>query len=306
MDQPPSNIQDIYRTQGWNNPADINADIAAGGWRSKVGVSGGSSNNNIDLNAPIAAAQAMRGTSADLLASQNTENTNFLNKFTNTINNQGTTQALADKISGELGLPALRQNANTLNTTFANLPSTYRDATKGYNVNANQLARIIGQKGYELGPAMTTANNALGTAENVLNQQLGYAQNDWQRQLLPLNSEQAMLADRQARETSLYTQDNQNELNALLTKVSNGIALSNAEKDRAQALSIAESGYANELAKITAGQKYIPVMNLGAINTQSGQFITPTSGNSTPQTMVGSDGRTYYNVNGAWATTPNG
>uniref|UniRef100_A0A6M3KU32 Uncharacterized protein n=1 Tax=viral metagenome TaxID=1070528 RepID=A0A6M3KU32_9ZZZZ len=36
MDQPPANIVDLYKAQGWNNEASIKADIAAGGWKSKV------------------------------------------------------------------------------------------------------------------------------------------------------------------------------------------------------------------------------------------------------------------------------
>lgn len=38
---PPSNIVDIYRSQGWNDLASINADIANGGWVSKVQSGGG-------------------------------------------------------------------------------------------------------------------------------------------------------------------------------------------------------------------------------------------------------------------------
>lgn len=38
---PPPNIIDIYRSQGWNDMAAIQADIAAGHWREKVGSGGG-------------------------------------------------------------------------------------------------------------------------------------------------------------------------------------------------------------------------------------------------------------------------
>lgn len=42
--QPPANIVDIYKSQGWNDQASIDADIKAGGWQSKVpkGTGGGS------------------------------------------------------------------------------------------------------------------------------------------------------------------------------------------------------------------------------------------------------------------------
>lgn len=50
---PPSNIVDIYKSQGWNDTAAINADIAAGGWQGKVPAGGGGgSSGGLNLPAP--------------------------------------------------------------------------------------------------------------------------------------------------------------------------------------------------------------------------------------------------------------
>src|SRR3990167_4187713 len=52
---PPSNIVDIYKSQGWNDTAAINADIAAGGWQGKVPAGGGGgSSGGLNLPTPPA------------------------------------------------------------------------------------------------------------------------------------------------------------------------------------------------------------------------------------------------------------
>lgn len=235
---------------------------------------------DINLNEPVDAAKAMRANSANLLTGQDTRTNNFLNKFTDVINSQGTTSALADRIGNEIGLPTLRANSQSLNNTLFQLPQTYSAATRGFDVNANQLSRIIGQKQSEIAPAAALAQSNTQNAENTLNTRLGYAKDDWNRQLLPLNSEQNFLTDRMARETSLYTQDNQNELNAIIQKVQNGITLSEGEKNRAQQLAIAEKGYENALKVATSNNqpaKTSPFMTVGEgssiFNTSTGQQV---------------------------------
>lgn len=49
---PPSNIKDIYKQQGWNDDASIQADINAGGWKSKVPNSSSNSNSFGNYNIP--------------------------------------------------------------------------------------------------------------------------------------------------------------------------------------------------------------------------------------------------------------
>lgn len=233
---------------------------------------------NPDLNQLTNVTATQRANTQNLLGLQQGQNTDFLNRYKGLLGSQETTAQTANRLGQENNLPQLKQNANTLNTTMSNIPYTYRDATKGFDVNQNQLDRIIGQKSSELAPTLTSANNALNTAQNTVNTQLGYTQEDKNRALIPYQSEQQMMADQQARQTSLYSQDNQNELNALITKINTGVQLSEAEKNRAQQLAIAEKGYQNALDVARQQTKYLPVMNMGAINTETGGFITPTSG----------------------------
>lgn len=212
-----------------------------------------------DLNAPVDAANRQRAATGTLLANQDLKTEGFLGKFSNLINSQGTTEALAGRIGEELNLPTLSKNAFNLQQQMYELPSTYSAATRGFDVNNNQLQRIIGQKSSELGPVAQRATDQAQFAQGQLATRLGYAQNDWNRQLLPLNSEQDFLTDRMARETNLYSQDNQNELNALIQKGN----WTQAEKDRAQQLAIAEKGYANslEVAKINNQPKPFALNN---------------------------------------------
>lgn len=236
--------------------------------------------DTVDLNAPVTAAQAQKGQLDTLYANQDAQTNAYLKSYSDLINSQGTSQALADKIGSELNLPTLRSNANMLNTTMSNLPSTYSAATRGYDVNSNQLSRIITQKSSELAPAQTTANNALSTAENNLSTRLGYAQSDWARQLEPLKEQGTLLSEKLARESTGYTTQMSNELNALISKMNAGVTLSEGEKNRANELAIAEKGYQNalDIAKLKTTDTTSPYVSLGEgstlYNTSTGQTYT--------------------------------
>lgn len=200
-----------------------------------------------NLNEGVNTVAGQKIANAKFLEGQNTLTSDFLTKFGNTITGQGTTADAAERIGGELGLPQLRQNAFNLNQSLIDLPGLHTSANRGFDVNANQLGRIINEKTSQIAPLAQRATAQAQFAEGELGTRLGYLQNDWNRQLLPLTTEKDFLTDRMARETSMYTQDNQNELNAIMDKIKNGITISEAEKARAHALSLAEKGYENAL-----------------------------------------------------------
>ena len=201
----------------------------------------------VDLNAGVNTVTAQRAANAKFLEGQNTLTSDFLTKFGNVITGQGTTQAAAERIGGELGLPQLRQNAFNLQQSLIDIPSLNTAASRGFDVNANQLGRIIATKQAELSPLAQRATAQSQFAEQELGTRLGYLQNDWNRQLLPLTTEKDFLTDRFAREASMYTQDNQNELSAILDKIKNGVTISENERQRAHDLSVAEKNYENQL-----------------------------------------------------------
>ena len=229
---------------GWGS-TEAEADFRATGGAGK-GIQGGSA-GGVDLNQLTNLTTQQRAGTQGFLAGQNLTTADYLKRYSDFIQGQEGATAMAGRIGTELGIPTLQANATMLRNTLTNLPGTYNKATTGYDVNANQLARIIGQKSGELAPAVQTAETSLAGAQNTLGQRMGYEQTDQAKALLPYQTEKDLLSDRLARETTLYSQGNQRELDALITKIQSGIQISEGERNRAQQLSIAEKGYQNQL-----------------------------------------------------------
>lgn len=249
--------------------------------------------NPVDINAPVAQAQSNRQAITDLFGSQRNEATDFLTRYKGALAGQPTTAGLAGRIGDELNLGAKRQAANTITNTVNNLPYTYGAATRGYDVNSNQLSRIVGQKTSELTPAMNTANSAVASAEKSLDTRLGYELADRDRELLPYQTEQQMLSERNARETTGYSQAFQGELDAIIQKMQAGITLSEGEKNRAQALALAEKQYkqALDVAKANQSSSRDPYVTLGEgqtlFNTSTGQPVYQTGKTYAPSSGGG-------------------
>lgn len=181
--------------------------------------------------------QDQRGLSAD-----------FLNRFKGAVAGQETLPNMATRIGGELGLPQLQANSQSLNNTLFNLPSTYGAATRGFDVNANQLARIIGQKQSELAPAAALASQNTLNAQDQVTKMLGYGVQQQQKELLPYQTESSMLSEQQAREFSGFTADKQNQLTSILSDIANKRAVSAAQLAYANQLALAKLGYDSALA----------------------------------------------------------
>lgn len=221
-----------------------------------------------NLNEAVDTARAGKAQTQGFLQGQQGQTSDFTNRFSSFVNTLPTTSQLANQFSGELNLPTLRSNAGQIQNTLSNLPSTYSSAVRGTDVNANQLQRIIAQKQAELAPAATTANLALSNAENQLGQRIGYAQADRSLQLMPYQSEQSLMSDRLARETTLFSQDKENELNSIQQKVQNGITLSEGEKQRAQQLLLTEKQYQSQKEQ----NRYMNVGAGGLYDTQTNAY----------------------------------
>lgn len=249
------------------NPADRNGmALAAGytGWddyNDQQGRMGGGSSSGFDLNAGVNKAAANRSDLTSLFGTQRGEDADYLARYRAAIAAMPSTASLAKSIGGELGIDALRGNAQNLNNTLFQIPGTYTKATTGFGVNANQLSRIIGTKQTELAPSAALAAQNAQAAEGNLNTRLGYEKADQERALLPFEKESSMLETRHAREATGYTTAMQGELDAIIAKMNAGVTLSEGEKNRANQLSIAEKGYSNqlELAKLQNKNNYMTV-----------------------------------------------
>lgn len=224
-----------------------------------------------------------------LLNRQSAEQNAFTDRFRSALFGQEALPAMASRIGNELGLPDLQKGATYLNTQVANMPFTQRDLTRGFDVNQNQLNNLTNQKIYELTPALTTTNNALAAARASRDEQMGFNVAQQQKELLPFNMERDFLADRMARETTLFSNENQNELTSILQKMNLGVQISEAEKNRAHELAMKERDYEfrrQELSSqtpdryLSGGQFY---------DTSTGQWITA------PKTSGG--GSSYGDIN---------
>lgn len=182
--------------------------------------------------------QNQRQAGQGLLQNQDMATSNFLGNYANAIGGQEKARAMFGRLSDELGLTGLQRNAQNLNAQLEAIPETYANATRGFDVNANQLARIQNTKAAQLAPLAQRATTQAQNAQQYVQNQMNLAQQEQQKELLPYQMQQQFLTDRIARETSMFTQDNQNELSALTSKMNAGIQLTEAEKNRAQQLEL--------------------------------------------------------------------
>lgn len=186
-----------------------------------------------------------------LNAGQKAEESDYLSRFRQAIMGQEGLPHMYQRIGDELNIPNLRTAATNLQNTLTNLPETYSKATRGFDVNANQLNRIVGTKSAALAPAVETATNAYESAQDIQGQMIAANQAEQQRLLQPYQTEQSMMVDRFAREQSGFTTDNQMELNGYTTKLQAGITLTEGEKQRANELLKLEKqfNYSKQLAE---------------------------------------------------------
>lgn len=136
----------------------------------------------------------------------NQENT--LNKsFQDFVNGQEGYYAMSNRIGNELGLPNLQKNANQLQQTVANIPKVQTQATQNFDVNDNQLQRMIASQQYKLSPLAQQAQTQAGLAQDQVNQRLNLGQADNQRLTQPFQYQYQTLQDRANRELQGFNTD---------------------------------------------------------------------------------------------------
>ena len=190
----------------------------------------------------------------------------FLGRYRGAIAGQEALPAMAERLGKELNLPQLRNTAFQTGRTMAEIPATYTAATRGYDVNANQLGRIVGTKQAAYAPINQQAQDNLQFAEKQLPERIAYTQAEQAKQLLPYQTEQQMLSDYLAREASGFTTEMETKLNGYIEKMKGGIQLSVTEAQEANKLAIAKLDYdAKKYAadKDYAGKRLMALATLG-------------------------------------------
>lgn len=204
-----------------------------------------------DLNAQLS---GLGKATTDFYGGQYGKITDFLNRYRQGIMGQEALPAMAERLGKEVGLPQLRDTAFQTNRTLNEIPATYTAATRGFDVNANQLGRIVGTKQAIAAPIAQKAQEQYQNAQDLVNQGIGYAQQQQAKELLPFQSEQSMLTDYQAREASGFTTMNEQKLNGYIQKMSQGVQLSMEEAREANELAMAKLDY--EARKYAADKQF--------------------------------------------------
>jgi hypothetical protein len=198
--------------------------------------------------------QRQRNMGSDLLSGQDDTMSGWLSKYNTALRGQENIGAMYNRLGQELGIPQLRENALGVQSQITSLPGVLKNAGRNFNVNANQLARQTATQTANLQPLATNTMNAYQSAQGFLEKQMPNYLAQQQKELDPLMQERSYIADRMARETTLFSQDNERELTAYIQKMNAGIGLSEAEKNRAHELAMQEKAFQN--AKALAEQKF--------------------------------------------------
>lgn len=235
------------------NPTDVYSNPTATGttnpFSSPSYNSGSSSVNGYQFPDFSSYMSGVRGNTNNLFAGQNASVGNYLSNYSNAINSQETVPAMWQRLSNETGYNSANQQAINLNNQLNYLPQTETAAMKGFDVNNNQLNTDIGLQQWKLAPlAARASSNATNIAQNIMNPQIAATQAQQQKELTPYTTEGQFLTDYMARQTTAFTTENEQELNALLAKQAQGVILTTDEQDNITKLKAAQISYNQAVA----------------------------------------------------------
>lgn len=213
-----------------------------------------------------------------------------LNKnYTAAIAGQEKTPQLISRYNDLYGVPQMQQQVQQgteqydyLGNQVRSMPnqiaqrsqeSILTQGQKNRQVNA-ESAPLLEQQGM-LGQNLSRIQSNLGTAQTNASAMVSATQVDQQKELSTWLKRYDTEAIMGSMRMTGWTFENQSELDRLLANQSAGVTLTNSERDRLNALSIAEKGFENAI-KVQQmkndASKYATVpYNSGIYNTQTGQ-----------------------------------
>lgn len=154
-------------------------------------------------------------------------------------------------IEEQLGLPGLRGRAQTLTGLLEETPERVEVGARGFDVTANQLARMIAAETGEISPEVSKAVTQAQFGEAEFGRQAA-------RELVPFETEAQFLTDRLSREATGFGIEQQGRLNMLLQKLQNEGTLKVAEMQQATSLAQLEQSkieYEEGLTSIDLGDR---------------------------------------------------
>lgn len=197
-----------------------------------------------------------RQATSGLLSGQQAQIGDYLQGYRNAIGGQETQQAMWNRLAQETGYPQLMQQATTLNNQLAMIPQTQISATRGYDVNANQLDRLMNMQQWKLAPLAQRATAQAQTAGQLMSGQIAATQAQQQKELLPYQAQQALLTDQLARQATMFTSQNESELQGLEYAMQTGAQLTSGQLDRYNELKKAQIAYNQAISTANIAQMY--------------------------------------------------
>jgi hypothetical protein len=180
----------------------------------------------------------------EMLTGQKAKEQDFLSRYTGAIGGQEKLGDMFGRIGGEYNLQGARNTANQLSQTLERIPEVQQQRSLSSGaLTQNQLDRSIASEQSRLAPLAQRAQQQAQTATSQVQERLGYETAQQQKELLPFQQEARLLSEQIAREVTMYTQDRQNELTMLLTKLQMGQQMSLAEMQKAERLAAAETEF---------------------------------------------------------------
>lgn len=211
-----------------------------------------------------------------------TQNT-YQDAFKNQIASQPTTTQAYQTGQQIYNVQPLQDTANQLNNAVLTAPQNNIDRSKGFNVDAGQIAQQTSQDLARLSPlAIASQNNATTAQQNATNYaNLQYEQN--QMNILPEQQQGQYLMQQYAAQQTGWTTAQSQQLNALTAKMQSGQQLSSDEMSAYASLSQAEANYQGAIASANAqveaaniGQQYKTLNPSQTVyNTQTNAAYTP-------------------------------
>lgn len=191
------------------------------------------------------------------------QNTDFTNRFSSWLGGLETPEATRQRFENRYGYQDLADSYFKTSGMVANMgnaiqaaPGQITQRTAG-NVTEAQRANIVNKEVGELmknytalGSLNTAQGQQLAMVESNLNDAAQLEMSQQQKMMTPWLQEYDSNAIMQARKFSGWTFASQLELDRLLANQQAGVTWSNADRDRANQLAIAEAGFKNDLEQI--------------------------------------------------------
>lgn len=173
------------------------------------------------------AADANKAATDARFAQDKTDITNFNNDFSTAV------PKIISDTSQKYGLDTLLGVTQNLGSRISDLQTNSSNTGAGGFASASQVDQAV------QGRYLPQYNSAVSNLEKGTT----LAQNEENTLLTPYTTKAQLLNDRLSRESTGYTTEQQQELDALVAKMNAGVTLTNAEQERANQLALAEKTY---------------------------------------------------------------